>query len=313
MDIKIVSWQQYSSELQALRNTVFIEEQKVERTEEFDGLDDLPTTLHFAAFDGENLVGCARLLNTGKVGRMAVLAEYRKKGVGQGLLRETVTYALKNNVLNKDGDVYLHAQTQAKSFYEKSGFKAIGSVFQEAGIEHITMVFVPGNRDCINTLFEGRVIRLDDVDDVRYHLTQLCKITSRHINILSSHLDPTVFADDNFVNALSAMARKSRNSLIRILLRDSKRLHGLRHPLVDLSQRLSSKIEIRALTEEPQKPDCGYLVSDINRLVYFNNEETFQGFANYRGPAEVQHELEEFNNLWNRHSEVDPNLIRLSI
>lgn len=312
--IQQVEWLPYKDSIQNLRQTVFIEEQKVDRSEEFDGLDEAEDTWHFAAFDeNERLIGYARLLNTGKIGRMAVLPEYRNRKIGSQILKETALLALKNQILNKDKKLFVHAQTRARSFYRRAGFVPVGDIYMEANIEHITMEFDPKSEAAITSLFADAVLRFNSVDDIHFHLTQVSKCTSRYIDILSDHLENPLFTEERFVRALSKAARRSRNSLVRILLRDSKKLHGISHPLVLLSQRLSSKIEIRALTEEPQKPDIGYLLSDAQRMVYFNNESEHIGFANYRAGPEAQNLLDEFDNLWHRHSKPDPNLKRLSL
>lgn len=314
INVRKVNWESYKDALQNIRSLVFIDEQRVPRNEEYDGVDDFQSTHHFAAIDEDkNLIACARLVEGGKIGRMAVLQEHRNKKIGNELLREVILFALKNNIVNKQGKLFLHAQIRARSFYERAGFVGIGDIYLEAGIEHITMEFKPTSASAITTLFDDRVLRFENTEDIHLHLALVTRCTSRYLNILSDHLDAPIFADEDFVLALSKAARRSRNSQIRILLRDSKKLHGINHPLVTLSQRLSSKVEIRALTEEPQKPDIAYLISDAQRLVYFNNESERVGFANYRAGPEAQNLLEEFDNLWNRHSRRDPNLERLSL
>ncbi len=311
ISVKNVAWEVHHQAIQHIRDSVFIQEQKVDRTEEYDGLDELSTTHHFAAFNlNEELIGYCRLLADGKIGRMAVIQEQREKGIGHALLREAVFYALKSQV---NPSIYLHAQVQALGFYLQAGFVEDGERFQEAGIEHVQMKFRSDKTANIEALFADNICRFNETEDIHCHLPLLTSCTSRHIDILSDHLAHPIFTEKYFVETLSFIARKSRYSRIRILLRDSKKLHGVSHPLVTLAQRLSSAIEIRALTEETNKPDIAYLLSDEKRMVYFNNEAEHIGFANYRAGPEAENLSEDFESLWQRQAKIDRNLQRLQL
>lgn len=121
----------------ALRRRVFIEEQNVSEAEELDGLDG--EAIHLLAFEDGQAVGSARLLlsgETGKIGRVCVLAEMRGKGVGQALMRAALSElrGIQGLRLAKLG-----AQSHAIGFYEALGFEAYGSEYLDAGIPHRDM------------------------------------------------------------------------------------------------------------------------------------------------------------------------------
>jgi len=126
-------WQAIS----ALRRRVFVEEQNVPESEEWDAAD--ATATHVAAIyhTGEKyqLVGCARLLADGQIGRMAVLKKWRGRGVGAALLQFTVGIARRMKLET----VSLNAQTHAISFYQRHGFAVDGEEFIDAGIPHRKM------------------------------------------------------------------------------------------------------------------------------------------------------------------------------
>ena len=87
-----VTWQAFEARLKDIRREVFVAEQNVPESEEWDGSD--PAAIHFIAIDeaGRDL-GCARLLSSGQIGRMAVRAGHRGSGIGADLLREAVKKA----------------------------------------------------------------------------------------------------------------------------------------------------------------------------------------------------------------------------
>lgn len=122
----------------ALRRSVFIEEQGVAEADEIDDRDADAT--HLLATRNGIPIGSARLLtygDTGKIGRVCVLASQRGTGLGAALIRAAVAHFRTQPGIAL---VKLGAQTQALGFYEKLGFTAQGPVFDDAGIPHRDMV-----------------------------------------------------------------------------------------------------------------------------------------------------------------------------
>jgi predicted GNAT family N-acyltransferase len=135
--ISLVSW----SERQAVRRSVFIEEQNVPEEIEIDGTD--PDCYHVLACDRSGRpVGTARLDEKGKIGRMAVLPEYRGMGIGAAMLGAIMDCGRSGGIT----DFHLSAQIAAIGFYRKMGFEAYGEEFWEAGIRHINMSRTPAKK-----------------------------------------------------------------------------------------------------------------------------------------------------------------------
>lgn len=126
-------------EVFAIREKVFVIEQEVDPTEEYDEFEE--TSIHFLAkLDGVP-VGTARWRFTSngvKLERFAVLKETRGKGVGQGLV-EAVLKDIASNNHTKGKLKYLHAQLQAVPLYTKFGFEKVGDIFEECNILHYKM------------------------------------------------------------------------------------------------------------------------------------------------------------------------------
>jgi len=122
----------------ALRRSVFIEEQGVSEADEIDDLDGV--AIHLLATRDGRPVGSARLLvkgDTGKVGRVCVLAADRGTGLGAALMRAAIAEFRAMPGISR---VMLGAQTHATGFYDRLGFTAEGPEFDDAGIPHRTMV-----------------------------------------------------------------------------------------------------------------------------------------------------------------------------
>ncbi len=135
----------------SIRLRVFVREQGVPREIELDEDDQL--AMHLVAELGGKIVGTARLVIKGgraKIGRMAVLRGYRRRGVGKKLLKRVVTLARKRGAKV----IFLHAQVPVIPFYEKMGFRCVGPGFEEAGIPHRKMVLSQARRLVVPTGIE---------------------------------------------------------------------------------------------------------------------------------------------------------------
>ena len=120
----------------ALRYRVFCQEQGVALEADQDGHD--PEALHLVALDGGRLVGTCRLLfddGVARLGRMAVDPDVRGRGIGAAILAT----AEREAGAARAARIRLHAQTAARSLYERGGYVARGDEFVEEGIAHIEM------------------------------------------------------------------------------------------------------------------------------------------------------------------------------
>jgi len=144
--VRLASWEHDQVQIQRVRRTVFIEEQRIAERDEWDDLD--PVIAHVLAFptaDATNrdAVGTGRLEPTGKIGRVAVLPSHRGTGAGLALMRSLMNLAAERGFT----EVYLNAQLSAAGFYERLGFRADGPEFDEVGIPHQRMRRSVGKQD----------------------------------------------------------------------------------------------------------------------------------------------------------------------
>jgi predicted GNAT family N-acyltransferase len=131
--IELLSWERARARAMPIREAVFVAEQGVPAELEMDEFD--ADCLHALAYDGAKAVGTGRLLPDGHIGRMAVLKEFRGKGVGGAVLDSLIDAAKRRG----DRELALSAQVHALAFYRAHGFKPVGEVYQEAGIPHQAM------------------------------------------------------------------------------------------------------------------------------------------------------------------------------
>ena len=131
------TWVADNVALAAIRREVFVVEQRVPESEEWDDRDAVSEHVIARASDGK-AIGTGRLLPDGHIGRMAVLKPWRGRGVGSALLSELIAMARERGF----AETRLHAQTHALAFYRKHRYTPLGDEFMEAGIPHYEMRLV---------------------------------------------------------------------------------------------------------------------------------------------------------------------------
>jgi predicted GNAT family N-acyltransferase len=122
----------------AIREKVFVEEQRVPREDEYDQYEDIAR--HYLATANGTPCGAARWRITDKgvkLERFAVLPQFRNQDVGSHILKRVVADV---KALYPDQTMYLHAQVPAMNFYARHGFEKAGEMFSECDIDHYKMI-----------------------------------------------------------------------------------------------------------------------------------------------------------------------------
>jgi predicted GNAT family N-acyltransferase len=316
-----VPWRSHREALQKVREQVFIIEQQVPRELEWDGLDE--DADHFIALnEAGQPVGCARLLRTGQIGRMAVLSPLRGTGLGARLLQAAIDHAREAGMRQ----VFLHAQRQAEAFYRKAGFLPEGDEYLEAGIPHISMTLA------LPIPFEGagsgrvevrpappappspqsELLRFAGELDCRRGLLGLLGEPRRRLLVLSQQLDHVLFDEEAVVEAVSAFARSAATTQVRLLIADSSLIVSRGHRLVELARRLDSRIEIRKVAEEVGPGDASFVTWDQQGYFLMPDFRQYLASADRYDPVQARRLTEQFNQLWERSS-TDPELRVLRI
>jgi len=318
-----VDWSSNRNRLQQIRERVFSDEQNVPRDLDVDGLDD--DAIHFIALnDAGQALGTARLLQTGQIGRMAVLAEQRGRGIGRQLLDAAVAEATNAGFAR----VFLHAQRHAEDFYRKSGFLPVGPEFLEAGIPHIEMVLelpIPFrgsqahrglpkvNADSkADTEHPSRVVQFDSETEARDAVIRVVERARRAVSISSANLDRALFGNDRILQLISDFVRRSRHVHVRVLVDDAKSIADESHPLLELARRLPSKVQIRRLPDDRIPSRRTYVVVDTVAVWIQPDVDGYVGWYNMRDRVEARRLSEEFAEVFERSMD-DPELRLLNL
>ena len=315
-----VPWASHSDKLRSIRGSVFMEEQGVPKNLEWDGQDEDST--HFLAINEAGIaIGCARLLPTGQIGRMAVLEEHRRAGIGLQLLELAIATARELGVTK----VFLHAQSHAEAFYRRAGFLREGEEFEEAGIAHINMELalpIPFDGEVLPTKqhpfpepptpLTSEFVRCQGEAACREAMLGNLQRPTRYIFIYSQALDHGLFDQPSIVSQLSAFVRHFKNAKIQILIHDSDLLVNRGHRLVELARRLDSKIAIRKVPTEHSYYVESFIVWDDIGYFCQPDYREYDAFSDVYDPVAAKRFIAHFHAIWSA-SGTDPELRTLKI
>jgi len=303
--IKVVNttWEQDRVSLKEIRETVFVHEQGVSKDLEWDNKD--TQAEHFIAYYDGDVVGCARLTDNKKVGRMAVLPAFRNHGVGRELLDHINRHASQRRYTRLE----LSAQCHAYEFYRRSGYEASSLPYEDANIPHIDM--------------ERRVFSHDDQDGSKYQIgfdpkiyhgtslleakgfLDICLSQSRRTLVLCiKDITHPIFTHENLLDQIKRLAKENKHFKTYILL-------GSYHPtfndhaLFKLADKLPSFIEIKTTQEAIP---CQWI---IDSTAWFDFEGADSRIC-YSDRGKIKNFMERFNKWWN-HSKHIQDARRLSI
>ena len=132
--VVVGDWHSLQQHAQHIRELVFVLEQDIAPEDEWDDQD--PISTHFVVYDADQPIATARLLSNDHVGRVAVLKEYRSKGIGKLVMQDIIALAKQQ----QRKELILSSQVHATQFYSGLGFAVQGESYLDCGIPHVDMV-----------------------------------------------------------------------------------------------------------------------------------------------------------------------------
>jgi len=156
------------------------------------------------------------------------------------------------------------------------------------------------------------LLSLESAADHRTVALAMARQAVRTLHIFTRDLDHAVFDTPEFEEAASHLARGSQYSRILILVQDSGAAVRRGHRLVDLAQRLSSKIEIRKPVAEYADVNRAFFVADETGYITRQLADRYEAVANFSDRLAARDLVAFFNEVWQR-SQQDSQLRRLHL
>lgn len=292
MEISIVTWDEASTALRHIRQKVFVEEQQVPEDLEWDSDDKLAT--HLLGKEGNRPVACARLINNEYLGRLAVLKDYRSHGWGGRLLRAAEQYLIDH----RKGRLSLNAQANSYTFYFKNGYRPDDIMDWDANIPHIKLTKLlnrPNSSSHDYILGEDQEQHYSEQPAASAVWFQIGSSQARRELIIQiKDLAHPVFNNANCVDNIAKFIRESHKRTVRILIHQE--IPGLsEHPLLQLQQRMSSRILIRCIAMPNDAEDHGnHILFDTSGHMRFNYKTSYCCFNNRTSVARHKDRFEQY-------------------
>jgi hypothetical protein len=156
------------------------------------------------------------------------------------------------------------------------------------------------------------IIQFDSRDEARTLALELCQQAQREICFFGNRLDPVLFDNNEFVDALSDFARRSKHTQVKFVVHDTRQNTADGHLLIPLAQRLTSHIHIHKTPEKHQNLTQMFMLVDQNGYLYCPSHTRHRGRTSFDDALEVRRLRKTFDNLWD-HSTPDSNIRRLGI
>lgn len=299
--VEAASWERDLADLRAVREPVFLVEQKIPPEMEWDELD--ARSHHVLARDRDGRpIGTGRLTPEHGIGRMAVLAEWRGKGVGEAIMRVLLEQAR----LLRYPSVELHAQSHAIPFYTKLGFEPFGDEFVECEIPHTMMRLalepLVGRIPAALAPKPGsRILVAEDRSQALLAVTDLLDDAKYEIAIYTRDLDPALFDVPATLDAIKRIALSGRHAQVRIIVQEPRRPLADGHRLIALAQRLPSVIAFRTpIDEHDLNYPSAFLITDHRGYFFRVLGSRLEGEGSTYAPGRHAQLCQLFDQAWER-------------
>ena len=152
-----------------------------------------------------------------------------------------------------------------------------------------------------------------DTSSGNYDLTlKMLSQASRSIDIFSQKLNSAIYNHREIIEQFKSCLLGSQHSRMRILIASPEALVNNRHQIIDLAQRLSSKLEIRHTHDDYRGDSQAFLIVDGRAIIRRPHGNRYEGIANFNNPGQAKELTHYFDEVWN-HSTQSPELKRLHI
>jgi len=158
----------------------------------------------------------------------------------------------------------------------------------------------------------NELLTLETSEQHREVAIAMAQQAHRSIHIFTHDLDNILYDNAAFDEAVSRLLRSSPQAHLQILVQDSDRAMRSGHRLINLAQRLSSKIEIRKPIPEYRDIARVFFVADETGYISRPLATRYEGVANFSDRLSARDLADFFREVWER-SQPDSALRRLYI
>ncbi len=155
-------------------------------------------------------------------------------------------------------------------------------------------------------------ISLETAETVRHAVLQLTLLARQSLNIYTPDLDPVIFDQQPFIDALRRLAIGHQRARIRVLVRDPRRVVKEGHRLLGLAHRLSSRISLRVPGPDHQDYGSAFVVVDDAHVLFDTTPDRYTARMTRADRPRARELMTFFDEVW-EHAHRHPDLRELRL
>lgn len=145
---------------------------------------------------------------------------------------------------------------------------------------------------------DAKTVDIDTSEACRLAAISMARQAVRSIDIYSRQLDPQMYDNQDFCQAVSRLVIGSRRARVRVLVRQVEPIVRRGHRLVGLAQRLSSYIEMRVPAPEFDDYNGAFLIADGAGIIERRLADRFEASVNFNDPRAAHDLVRQFEAMW---------------
>lgn len=145
---------------------------------------------------------------------------------------------------------------------------------------------------------DGGNVTVGSSEECRLAALSMARQAARSIEIVSRQLDPQIYDNQEFCDAVSDLLVGSRRARLRVLVRKTDPILKGGHRLLNLAHRLSSFIEIRVPAREYDDYNAAFLVVDGAGVIYRSLSDRYEGTVNFDDARTAGDLGRQFEEMW---------------
>lgn len=142
------------------------------------------------------------------------------------------------------------------------------------------------------------VVIINGIAQVRERMIEAATSARRLISVLTYDMDPQLFDQPAFLEAMKRFVLGRAFGKARLLVRDTAKMNASYNRFVAMARRLSGSLEIRSLHPEHRSIEGAYLIADRQTIVYRERHNAWQGVFSRNNPELLQERLAAFDAAW---------------
>lgn len=159
---------------------------------------------------------------------------------------------------------------------------------------------------------KGRRWVVSTREETRLAAIEMATIATRRLSIFTHDLEPGIYDDPDFLEAVKHMVLSRTYSRIRVLIADPTHAIKNGNQFVHLGRRLNTYIEFRNVREDLRTHSEAFCIADDTALLYRLDAARWEGIADTHEPAVARMYGNTFDEIW-QASEVEIEFRQLGI